>query len=84
MKKPTRRWKYKESIMNKILQAKNLVQLLEATSEVIKKTIDADQVSFWFMNKESIATYEEDGGKLFYKFHSFFSFHVAIPPGLSP
>jgi len=36
------------------------------------------------MNKESIKTYKEDGGKLCLKFHSFFGFYVAIPPGLTP
>jgi len=67
-----------------MLSAKNLVQLLAATSQAIESTINADEVYFWFMNKDSIASYKEDGGKLYYRYHSHFGFHVAIPPGLTP
>ena len=45
--------------------------------------INADEVYFLFMNKDSIAHFKEDGGKLHYKYHGHIGFNVAIPPGLN-
>lgn len=45
-------------VIQGILKAQNLVQLLAATKEAIQRMINADEVYFLFMNKDSIANYK--------------------------
>ncbi len=61
-----------------MLNAQTLVELMDLTKTTIRNVLQAEHVHFLIMDKDAVAQYKEEGGRLGFVHHASFGFQLIL------